>query len=347
MGPLDLLRPDPPSRWGGVPPRNALVELHNLVAAAASPRDFGPADRVRISRQHGVDLVREFRAERVAIYQALLDDRLATTDFGAEDRRALAHVAQTLALGPADVRPAHERAFGVAVTEAVADDCLSVDERLLLYKLQHVLGLDPRLADGAYGVIARQRVLRAVADALCDGELAPDEEAQIALAESALSVALPPDVRSRLVAARRQWQLRHGELPEVQVEVDLQASEVGRTTALARWGPVHAEWLRRSVGASTLHAGRTAALRFPVDTLAGSVHAGRAVLTSRRLVLSPGTGLPDEVRLTQVVQTLRFRDGIVVRTKAGRHVYLDPGSETEPFYAVLYRAVESVAASPD
>ena len=263
MGPLDLLRPDPEPRWGGPPRRNAYVELHNLIAAAASTREFGPSDRARISRQHGVDLAREFLAERVALYQAVLDDRLADADLDADDREALAHLAATLALRPADLRPAHERAFGTAVSEAVADDCLSVSERLLLYKLQHLLGLDPRLADGAYDVIARGHLLRTVAEALCDGELAPDEEAQIALAEAALSVELPPDVRAMLAQARRRWQAHHGELPTAEVPARLQPSETGRYQTDARWAFVDPKVLESRLGAQVLHSGRTAGLAAP------------------------------------------------------------------------------------
>lgn len=348
MGPLDLLRPDPPSRFGGEPDRNAYVELHNLVAAAERARDFGPSDRVRISRQHGVDLARAFLAERVALYQAVLDDRLADGDLGGEDRGLLGHLAATLALGPADLRATHERAFGAAVSEAVADDVLSVPERLLLYKLQHLLGLDPRLAAGAYDVIARERLLKVVAGALRDGELGPGEEAQVALAESSLGVELPPDVRAMLARGRRRWQARHGELRAAEVDVELGPSETGRYQADARWAFVDGGRLEARLGARVVHGGRTAGLAVPPGAISGRVRRGRAVLTSRRLVLVPQAGLPDEYRLDRVVQTLCFRDGVVVRMRNGRRVYLDPGDDLDAFYAVLYRTVQAVAAAaPD
>ena len=348
MGPLDLLRPDPAPRWGGPSRRNAYVELHNLIAAAGSAREFGPSDRGRISRQHGVDLAREFQAERVALYQTILDDRLANGDLDADDRQVLAHVAATLALGPADLRPAHERAFGTAVSEAVADDCLSVAERLLLYKLQHLLGLDPRLADGAYDVIARQRLLRTVAEALCDGELAPDEEARIALAESALSVTLPPDARAMLAQARRRWQAYRGALPAADLGAGLQPGETGHYQAGARWAFVDGEILESQLGRQVVHTGRTAGLSVPRRALSGPLRSGHVAVTSRRLLLTPEAGLPDEYRLEGVVQTLRFVDGVVVRMRTGRRIYVDPGSDLVAFYAVLYRAAQAAgSAGPD
>ena len=339
MGPFDLLRPAPAPRFGGPPARNAFVELHNLVAAAESVQDFGPSDRGRISRQHGVDLAREFLAERVAMYQALLDDRLANADLDADDRAVLAHVARTLALSAADLRPSHERAFGTAVSQAVADDCLSVEERLLIYKLQHVLGLDPRLAEGAYDVIARERLLKTVADALCDGVLAPDEEARIALAESALSVELPAEVQAMLAKARQRWTVRHGAMPTADLDVMLQPGEEGRYQTRGQWAFVDTGALEDRIGPSVLHSGRTSGLVLPERVLSGRLRTGEIALTSRRILLTPDSGLPDSYRIDHVIQSLRFRNGTVVRTRAGRRVYLDAGDERETLYAVLYRVL--------
>ena len=341
MGPFDLLRPAPTPRFGAPPPRNAFVELHNLIAAADSIRDFGPSDRGRISRQHGVDLAREFHAERVALYQTLLDDRLANADLDANDRAILAHVALTLALSAHDLRPAHERAFGTVVTEAVADDCLSVGERLLIYKLQHLLGLDPRLAEGAYDVIARERLLKTVAESLCDGELSPDEEARIALAESALSVELPPEVQAMLAKARQRWRVRKGDMPTVDLDVTMRNGEIGRYHARGQWAFVNGGTLENHIGTGVLHTGRTAGLILPERVLSGRVRTGAIALTSQRLIFTPDSGLPDAYRLDQMVQILRFRNGIVVRTQAGRRVYLDPGDDLEAFYAVLYRTLHA------
>ncbi len=341
MGPFDLLRPAPTPRFGAPPARNAFVELHNLIAAASSIREFGPPDRGRISRQHGVDLAREFHDERVALYQALLDDRLANADLDAADRAVLAHVARTLALSAADLRPAHERAFGMVVADAVADDCLSVEERLLVYKLQHLLGLDPRLAEGAYDVIAREQLLKSVASSLCDGELSPGEEAQIALAESALSVELPPEVRALLSHARQRWQIRNGDMPTADLGVTLQAGEVGRFKTRGQWAFADADALDTHVGEAVLHTGRTAGLILPRQVLSGRVRVGEIALTSRRLLLTPEGGLPDAYRLDLVVQTLRFRNGMVVRTQAGRRVYLHPGEDLEALYGVLYRTLHA------
>ncbi|WP_420456122.1 hypothetical protein [Rubrivirga sp.] len=339
MGPFDLLAPEPAPRFGDPPRRNAYVELHNLIAAAESPADFGPPDRVRISRSHQVDLALEFPDERRALYQQLLDDRLANADLDADDRHVLGHVAATLALAPADLRAAHERAFGTAVTEAVADDCLSVEERLLLYKLQHLLGLDPRVADGAYDVLARERFLKRVAHALCDGALSPSEEAEIERVCADLSLELPDGIQRMLDHARDRWKLRHGEVPTAEVGVELVTGELGRFRGRAEWCEVNTQRLDRHIGAAALQSGQTAGLTVPSHALWLLRKAGEVVLTDRRVVLLRGGDPPDEIGVDRLLQILRFRNGTVLRTKDERRVYVDPGDRNEVFYTVLYHTL--------
>ena len=347
MGPLDLLPPEPAPRFGRPSGWNAYVELHNLIAAAASIREFGPADLDRISRRHGVDLRAAFLPERVGLYERLLSDRLANGDLDEGDRAVLAHTAWTLHLSAADLKPAHERAFGKVVSEAVADDRLSVEERLLLYKLQHLLGLDPRLADGAYGVLARERVLLTVARTLCDGELSPDEAAEVDRAARELSVEIPERVVAMLEQAATRWEARHGEMPRVSVGLALEPGEVGHFVAHeARWQDVRTDRLAQFVDADRLEDGRTEGLRMPQAALGARTDVGRVAVTNRRLVLVPARGLPEEHALASLVQIVRFSNGTAVRTRGDRYLFLDLGDGNGAFHTILSRALHAPRELP-
>jgi len=348
MLPLDLLEPEPAGRFSGEPERNAFVELHNAIVAAGSVRDVGPSDRVRISRQRGVDLARAFRPERQALYQRALQACLANGDLDADDRRLLDHLARTLALTAADLRSAHQRAFGTIALDAIADSTLSTDERLLLFKLQHVLGLDPRLADGAYSVLAREHLVRLLAERLVDGGLSPDDEAEVLAVARRLSLDLTDDLRTVLERSRARWQVHNGPLVTVDVPVTLPAGEAGRAAVPGHWSAVDGPRFERAVGADILAAGRTGGLRMPRAALRGGLRQVRIVLTDRRILLRPARGIPEEVPLKRVVQILRFRDGTVVRTAADRYVFLDPGADNDAFYAVLHRTLfRDRRAAPD
>ena len=144
--------------------------------------------------------------------------------------------------------------------------------------------------------------------------------------------------------ARARWQVRRGALPEIEVPVRLDEGEVGRYVVRARWSFVNAALLEDHMGRSVLHNGRTAGLHVPIDVLSGRPRAGRVVLTSRRLVFLPDSGIPDEHRLDRIVQLLRFRNGTIVRTKSDRRVFFDPGPDNEALYSLLYRAAHDLPA---
>ena len=207
-GPLDRLR-------GKGPERNAFTELHNLVAAAEGWWSFGPDDVLRIGRAHGADLQGGFFEERKRLYAEVLTACARDGVLDALERDGLAHLARTLFLHPHDLAPAHEETFGFALAEAVSDGCLSVEERLALYQMQHGLRISDRTADAAYRERAERRLLQTIADALCDGELDPDEKVAIAAQAEALSVEVPAAVAASLRDAEQSYHERRRPLRSI------------------------------------------------------------------------------------------------------------------------------------
>ncbi len=239
MLPFDLLEYDEPERIDralGVQPKwNAWVELHNLIAAAESVHDYGSADVLRIGREHGVDLHEAFAAERRGLYATYLDYCLDNGDLAGHDRGFLAHLADTLRLSSSDLKPVHERAFGRTVSDVLSDEFVTLEERLLLYKLQHTLGLDPDLADATYETMAREKLLVAVTHALCDGMLSPDERREIDTLEAEFGVKIPRQIEALLKQAAQTWAILHGTLPTIDVGLRISAGETGHFQTPGIW----------------------------------------------------------------------------------------------------------------
>ena len=327
MNPLDLLAPQPAGAFGKEPAWNAWVELHNLVVAAEQAADFGPSDLDRIGERHGVDLRAEFRGERVGLYGDLLAWRLANGAFDEADRAFVAHVAAALGLTAADVRDAHERAFGKAVSAAISDDCLSVEERLLLYTLQHTLGLDPELAAGAYEVMAREKLTVAIARVLCDGTLSPEEADEVRELEASLDVPIPPRLAELLDAAAQRWAARHGRLQPVPTVVRLRKGETAYFSGDGRWRRLNTPAMRRAMttmGArDAVATGRTESFAVPNVALDGHSVDGHIVITDERFVLTPLDGPTITRSLSSIRRVYVFSNGLALDMPDERDLLLD------------------------
>ncbi len=335
MGPFDLLTPLPADRRGREPEANAWIELHNVIVAAEHLDDFGPEAYDRIQRQRRVDLA-QYEGRRVALYQRYLDWTLEDGDFSETNRALLAHVAETLNLGSGALYGVHERAFGTAVHHALADDCLSVDERLLLYKLQHTLGLDPDLASGAYEVMARQRLLVTVARVLCDGKLSPDEADEVERAQAEIGVNVPPRVAEMLDEAAARWHALTTEplSPPRSADKNKKARAASgardsriRFSVTGRWREVAVDRLLKAFGASgdldAFERGDTFHYRVPAVALRGIRAVGRADVTRDRLVLDAKAEAPKVYAAAILARALRYGNGVLVHRKDGRALFVE------------------------
>ena len=331
MGPFDLLYPLPPDRRGREPEHNAWVELHNVIVAADDLDELAPDHVDRIRRQRGVDLAERYYPERVDLYQRYLDWTLRNDDLSDDDRQLLAALARTLYLGTPDLVDSHRRAFGNVVHDALADDCLSVDERLLLYKLQHTLGLDPGLAEGAYEVMARERLLVTVARVLCDGQLSPEEAEEVERTQRDLGVSMTEGVATMLEQAATRWRVHRGDLPDVDAGMPLPEGERGHFVETARWRSVNLPRLKALFSdpdsREALREGDTYHYRMPPVVLSGTLKSGQVVLTNRRLLLISAGLMPRAMSLASLRRVRRFSNGVLLNIKGERAVCIESGDD--------------------
>lgn len=337
------------SALGREPDRNAYVELHNLIAAAEGPDAFGPEDLRRIARRRNVDLTEKFVGERASIYQEYLDHLLETDGFHESGRAVLAHLARTLHLRAEHLRPVHRRAFGKAVQEAIADGELSVEERLHLYALQHALGLDPALADGAYEVMAREALLVRVARVLSDGRLSPDEADRISTLQRDLSVSLPTRVQEMLDAAAEQWRQIHTALPTTETDMALAKEEVAHFQVRAAWHRVSPKTLRMLFPSESA---MRAALRDPAETrpvrlpCTSSIHKGRVLITSRRLLLRPTRGEASGTGHAALTTVSPFANGTYIGFRKADGLFIQTHRHDADLFRTLFRVIFPTRSPP-
>lgn len=360
MFPFDLLVPRAPDRRGREPAVNAWIELHNLVVVAETLDDLGPEHAGRILRQRGVDLREAFGEERAEMYERAVDALVAETAFGQRHRDRLAALAQTLHLHPDDVEAAHQRAFGITASRALADGRLSTDERLRLQKLQHTLGLDPGLAEGAFDVLARDHLLVAAARVLSDGVLSPEENEEMEQARRALGTMMPQALRARLDAGARQWQHQNGSSVEAPAahtfELLANGSEPVRYAWRAQWRTANPVALRSVLrdanGLDLRDTGRTLEVCIPPAALRPPLHTGRVLLTDTLFILEPEGRQPRGYRYREMNRVRRFQNGVLVELGARALLiesehdealerWLGRGSETTQTWSARWRPLRA------
>ncbi len=347
MAPFDLLDYDDPDlleRLAGLEPKwNAYVELHNLIAAAEHPREFGPEHRKRIGRAHGVDLRSAFAEERRTLYARYLNHCLEDGALTGEDRERVAHFARTLALGVPDLEPIHAEAWGRIVSDALTDDCLDVEERLLLYTMQHTLALAPGHAVAVYDIEARESLLKRVAYALCDGELSDDEAAEINALADEVGIAIPDDVRPMMDRAAYRWRLRRAEtLVATEIPLQLAGGEVGHYMGEGTWFEMNYYRLKieRSAFRDDLRDGRTSHISVPKQAVR-RLDEGAVYITNRRLVLSGDRFQPRVLKHSSLLGAEQFQNGVRVVKKGARSLFVEMGEENELFCLMLLRAIRA------
>lgn len=346
MLPFDLLEyedVDGINKVLGVEPDwNAWVELHNVIVSAETIHDFGPHDARRIGREHGLDFGDAFFDERVGLYSSFLDHCLDRGDLTDSDRATLAHLATSLLLTTADARPYHERAFGRAVSNVLSDDCVTIEERLLLYKLQHVLDIHPDDADVEYEEAARRKLLTIIAKAMCDGHLSPQELAHIRQKRDEFGIEIPPKMLQLLTDAVGAWNIMHGELTETPVRIKLQTGEVGHFSAKGVWGNMNYAQLRVELSSyrRELSDGETFKLRIPSESIEGRRKKCQIVVTNKRLILAQSSRKRD-LYLKQLAGVEQYQNGLRLVVKDRRSIYLDAGRRNLPLFALLERLIAS------
>lgn len=256
-----------------------------------------------------------------------------------DDARALGAVARTLALDPADVRTLHAHAFGTAVEAALADDCLTVEERLHLHTLQLTLGLDDATGAAMVDGRARRHLLKTVARALCDGMLSPDEAAAVAHAVEALGVGLPAEIAAMLNAAAVRWEREAAPMPAIATRLRLADGETVHALLSAEWTHKRADALERAF-ADGVEEPDTVRLRFPWSRFMAPLTSGRVVLSSQRLLLLGAERATERIALAEVAEALAFADALVIRIRNdSRRLVLRLDAEAPRFADLLARAL--------
>ena len=314
------------------PKANALIEVTNLLSEASEVTAVTYNDISEVAARYGVYVQRRFRSQLSELYAAYLRHCLRDHAFSESDLAELNHLKLLFALSDRDIEEIHNAVatavYRKSVDVAVADGRLDDEERQCLAKLESDLRLSPSVTEKIYAEAANLHLQTFLDEAVADERLAPDEEQELEAIARSFGVTLDTDKPTDRVLARYRlyWLIENGELPIVDVGVNLQKNEQCDFTSEAEW------YEYRTVTKRIRYAGPTARIRLArgvywrmgdlsVQAVTEEHFAlkdsGTIFVTDKRLILQ-GSRRNATSRLSSLINWEPFQNGIKIDKTSGK-----------------------------
>ena len=335
-----------------LPLHDALTALEKLLAQAPSVQDVRADAIGELNARYRINTTSTFHRELEALYERYLLASLEDRHFSDQEIADLKHLKLLFGISDGVANSIREKAvakvYGAAAEDVTADRRLTPQEADYLRHLETDLQLPAPIAERIYREAGELQLHRYFDSAIHDARLAPDEERELQTISANLGVPLGLDERSQVMYERMKlyWLIENGDMPAIRTELPLEAGEKGyaeqdvewfessSATQGIRYGSVSD---RVKVAKDIYFRAREAAARLHEDVLE-HIDSGRAVLTSKRLLLQGGRS-NSTIRLDRVLDFTPYPNGIDIHTDTGKPVFLKLRKDVDLFALKLDRAI--------
>lgn len=335
-----IFKPRPLKRrslWGWLFHRqvdeNALIELTNAIVNSGRPSDV-PRDTInKIHSRYHLNVYNMFSLQIAPAYIAFVRrvfSALANTELEQKDVDDIVALQEIFQIPADSVERLNLKAgsaiYRDALKAALADSIITEKEKKALLHLGRQLDLDEDTARSLYNQALRDLITEKVESALEDGELSPDEEADInkTCERFDIEISYKENTERAIHRAKKLWQLRHAPLSPISVDIQLKRGENCFDLFDAIWLEVRRSaampWHPRYM---TLADNSEIALSYApiVEDCLTEIDAGQLFLTNKRLIFV-GKGTTTAIPFSKILKIEQFREGIKVHKETGRSPYL-------------------------
>jgi len=282
---------------------------------------------------------------------AFLADDTITND----EAKYLAELRRALGLSDAELKAAEEELvhtrFGRAVGTVIGDDHLNAADRQKLDDLAKAIRLPQDVADRILLRARENRLAIAAKKAIDDQRLSPTELADLYALARALDIELQLDQHTQAMFDRCSllWRIDNGELPTLNVGINLQRGEMCHAVADTTWMEMRTRTDRINYGGPVASIRICKGLRYRVGSVRVQritreelieVDRGRLYLTNKRVIFDGGKK-NTSIRLSALLSFTPFADGVVLEKSSGRSPHLLLNGDVEVFLSVLGVALAS------
>ena len=344
---LQLLKPNIFQKiLGREPMGNGFIRANNLLAGVRSVSALSQNDFREIERTTRIVLFRDFPTE----ISALLEKYVLYTLDGRATSQDVASLCRLLGIPPESAQEIASKAKITRSTQLIQRvvSAGSIDEggHRVLEAVKSLVG--PDVANTLYQSCALDRCQAVLKRILSEDECSPEDDAELQRVQQNLGVTIEFEPFEKDLKSRRlNYFIAHGDLPTVEVPINLQRNESCYLKTSAEWHEIRKRTTRINYSGPVASVRIAKGVRWRMGSVGVRTHsenvltkidAGTVYLTNKRLIFT-GAQKNSTRPLSGILEFTPYRDGIEIHKGSGRNPFLMMSNGVEYFARVLARLI--------
>jgi hypothetical protein len=335
------------------PRENAIIELNNLLATK-SIAEISFNEVNIISSKYKINLPKVFPKNINELYAASLNFYLQDKKLSNQEIEDLKLLKQFLGLNESQIENIHNQIVGkiysVSYENAISDGRLTDEEELFLKNLKNELKLSDEIEVKISEDVRKNYFNNFVQNAIKDERLTPDEEKEMEAICKSLNIETKVDENSQRILDRYKlyWVLENGEIPTIDVDLNLQRGEICYFKSFANWYEYRAVTKRIDYGGPTAKIKIMKGVYYRVGSVKVNrvtsnelklINSGDLYLTNKRLIFS-GNDKNSTIKLEKVLSFTPYSDGVEIEKETGKIPTIMFNNNVDIFCIVLSRLLK-------
>lgn len=338
------------------PKINALIELNNLLSSTANLNKITIEQIENIGFKYKVNIQKRYKNELNAIYTHFLKKCLMDKNISEDESKQLNQLKFLLNLDEKSIKQIHKEAsieiYNESIEEAICDGKLDEKEKEFLKILKNKLLIPDEIAKNIYSKKTNDYLQKYLENVISDERLSPEEDNDLHTIANNLGVTLKFDEKTKTVLDkyRLYWLIENGDLPVIEVNINLQKNEKCYFTTDSKWYEYRRVTQRVRYGGPTMRikiakglywrAGDLGVQTVSDDTLT-LIDSGQLFLTNKRIIFI-GRKNTKTINHTKVLDFTPFNNGVEILKDAGKSPFIEFSNGVDIFSMILGRVIRQI-----
>lgn len=334
------------------PKKNAFIELNNHLFENGI-ENTKVEDVFEIETKYKVNISKKFKPEILSLYRSYLEFFLIDKQLSDQQIDNLKHLKILLNINDNEIKKitneVSEKVYRLEIEEAIQDGKIDEEERVFLDKIKSQLNLSEEVASKIYNESATALIQNFMNNALSDQRLSPDEESELYSLSNNLNIKLDFDdsTKSTLDKYKLYWQIENGNLPQIDVNINLQKKEYCHFVSDVQWLEQRKVTTRYNYTGPTMRikivkgvywrAGSMALKPVSHDELK-VIDSGKLFLTNTRLIFMGNKG-SKTIKINKILDFTPYKNGVDIQKDSGKSPFIQFEHNVDIFSMILGKVI--------